>query len=113
MNKPESQERVPMTEPKTIWAFWSYDLFPFLLSGLVKKRTVSEGHGRRLVYVQAYQGWFNPEFELEGEEGEKLHKELEALEVEYGKAKKDLEELYIMKRDKMISVGGKPRKKTT
>lgn len=65
-------------------AFWSYDLYPYLLSG-----SVSRIDGDR-VYVDSYSGWFRPKFLLPDTEGAELAAHLKRLEREYKDAKKKL-----------------------
>jgi hypothetical protein len=53
-------------------AFWSYDLFPFVLSGTVEK----EDKKTDLVRITEYQSWFKPICVLPDEEGRQLQEKL-------------------------------------
>ena len=58
-----------------LYAFWSYDQYPYCLWGKIDKFK-----GDR-VYIESYQGWFKPFKILEGEEGTLLISKLSNLEV--------------------------------
>lgn len=64
------------------WAFWQYDLFPYILSGRVVNKTPDgcqiEGYGA---------GYFQPLAIIAGEKGERLSKELNNLRNEHASAK--------------------------
>jgi hypothetical protein len=49
-----------------LYAFWSYDKFPYCLWGEVEKFKGNK------VYIESYQGWFEPFKIIEGEAGVKL-----------------------------------------
>ena len=71
------------------YAFWKYDLFPYLLGGIVSKM-----NERGMVYIESYQSWFRPIIILPHESGEKIMKQLSELEKEYNKEKQQLLETY-------------------
>lgn len=58
------------------FAFWRYDLFPYMLGGAVAE--VRNG----LVYIPSYQSWFNPIRIVDLVKGQKLHGQLMALRAE-------------------------------
>ncbi len=66
------------------WAFWSYDLFPFVLSGRIACKVADgyeiEGYGK---------GWIFRRVNLTivaGKKGEQLANDLDTLRAEYGRA---------------------------
>jgi hypothetical protein len=70
---------------KKLYAFWKYDLFPYILGGEV--RDIDD---RGLVYIEAYQGRFKPILILPLEKGLAIKKELNNLEREFRTKTKEL-----------------------
>ena len=69
-----------VTEEKLeLFAFWSYDLYPFVLGG---QFTRMDGMGR--VYVPNYQSWFAPMKILPLDTGKELFEKLMTLRDEHG-----------------------------
>lgn len=64
------------------YAFWDYDHYPFVLSGVVGYER--EHHNKQFVYIPAYQGFIRPFAILEGDAGKALSDDLENL----GKARR-------------------------
>lgn len=66
-----------------LWAFWQYDLFPYVLSGVVStvRRDKERGH---IVEIEGYgKGyWFKPLGIIKGKRGEDMAKALETLKAE-------------------------------
>jgi hypothetical protein len=93
------QELVDTGAPK-VFAFWKYDLFPFMLGG--------EGYlvewGK--VYVPSYQNTFKPIITLNKADGQKLHDELKILEHEHYAAKQQLAERFRGQRDGILKRHG-------
>ena len=77
----------------TLIAFWSYDLYPFYLSGKVAKLDEERG----LVYIEGYQSWFRPKLILPDREGEDLARGLQMLRDEYESEVEDLRADYTKK----------------
>jgi hypothetical protein len=74
------------TSAQRLFAFWRYDLFPFVLGG-----PVEEFRGNGLVYIKSYQGCFRPIRILRYEEGAELWAKLSNLRERYREATKDLD----------------------
>lgn len=62
-------------------AFWSYDLFPYVLSGEVDPERTRTGPAGK-VYVPSYQGWFEPLTVLHEEYGKQIADALKKLEAD-------------------------------
>lgn len=74
-----------------LFAFWKYDLFPYLLGAKVEQ-VRDDGW----VTTEGYQGMvFNPVRVLGGKTGEKLHAELKELTAEYDADLKKLRDEYL------------------
>lgn len=86
-----------MTKMK-IYAFWKYDLFPFVLGGEVTQmkegavETVEYGKGSWFMYIKV--------FPLK--EGRAIKKQLDALCERYYKDKKALSEKFLAERNTII-----------
>lgn len=68
-----------------MYAFWKYDIFPYLLGGEVdtEKPFRQDVNGGDLVFIKSYRGWFRPEFLIEDDETAKLlMKELDTISSE-------------------------------
>ncbi len=63
---------------KKLYAFWSYDLFPYVLGGEIKDMR-EDG----LVLIEAYHSWFKPILILPFEKGQKIREELKKIERSY------------------------------
>lgn len=69
------------------WAFWSYDLFPYMLSARIKK---VEPDGR--IHAEGYDGFrFKTIHIIPGAEGQRMDKTLRALRAENIAAKENLQ----------------------
>jgi hypothetical protein len=71
----------------SLYAFWKYDLFPFVVGGKVTKMT---GDGK--CFAPSYQGWVNPIKLLPVEAGEELMEDIKQRKLEYDQALESLEE---------------------
>jgi len=80
-----------------LFAFWRYDLFPYVLGG-----QVSGMDDKGLVYISSYQRWFNPIKLLPTDTGKKVSQELRQLELEYSQAKDKLLKEYEDKLEKIM-----------
>jgi hypothetical protein len=80
-------------------AFWSYDLFPYVLSGNIIETRV-DGDGVR-VKTDNFGGWFKPFLILEDEEGDAIHDKLVKLRAERADAERLLADVY---RDKLVAI---------
>lgn len=89
------QELIDSGAPR-VFAFWKYDLFPFMLGG--------EGYlaEKGYVYVPAYHSTFKPFIVLSKEDGQKLRSDLLLLEQSYFAAKKQLSERFHGQRDEIL-----------
>jgi len=76
-----------------LYAFWKYDLFPYLLGGEIE--SFKEG-GR--VYVPSYQASFRPVLILQGPEGQELQRRLHNLGSQFVSAQNALKLEYEAKR---------------
>lgn len=62
-------------EPVKMWAFWKYDIFPYVLSAEIIQQNTN---GR--VKVKGYDGpWFRPFYIATGRHGEDLHNTVQKL----------------------------------
>lgn len=68
--------------PVDLFAFWAYDLFPYLLGARVTKLD-EEG----LAYAPSFQDWFRPVYLLTPRKGERIKRELEQLREEHRAAR--------------------------
>jgi hypothetical protein len=75
--------------PAKLFAFWRYDLFPFVLGG-----PVEEFGTNGAVYIKSYQNWFKPIRILRYEEGAEIWAKLSALRERYGEEIKALDADY-------------------
>ena len=66
-----------------LYAFWKYDVEPFLLGAEVEDMKGS------LIKPKGYTGWFTPVKIVPFEKGVKLHKKLKKAEAKYKKIVKD------------------------
>lgn len=66
-----------------LYAFWKYDLFPFVLGGEITSMT-SDGKVETVGYGKGY--YFNPFKIVPLTEGKRIAKELEILRAEHQKA---------------------------
>lgn len=110
MRAREGRTRLSMVEdelreralPGGLWAFWRYDLFPYLLGGRVTKSYASgtvkvEGYGDHT---------FRPKMLLLGKEGEELCDKLKALTAERDDMLKGVEATFRKKLDALLAVKG-------
>lgn len=68
------------------WAFWSYDRFPYVLSGQIK-----EVRKDGVVFCTTYDGMgFRPFHTERGEEGMFMHNALQRLEAKMNEAKRNV-----------------------
>ena len=91
----ESQEK--SVAGSGLYAFWKYDLYPYLLGGAVSHMDYDR------VYVESYQGWFKPIFLLQAESGKQILDGLKQLDREYAAAKKDLHDDFLEKRRRLLA----------
>lgn len=82
-------EIIKKPDPK-LYAFWSYDLYPYICGGEVTKsrRTDGEFHVETKEYGKGY--WFNARKLMPLEEGKKLMAKIKGLECEYNNEAKAL-----------------------
>ena len=83
---------------KGLYAFWAYDLFPFILGGPVEKMGK---HGEVETKNFGPGFWFTPLKIMPEESGKELHEKINLLEKEYDKDIKQLREKYY---DKLNSI---------
>lgn len=81
------------------YAFWSYDLFPYVLGGKVKKIN-KEG----LVYIDAYQGWFKPLFFLPEEQGINILNKLKEIRIQHDIQQKNLNEIFLRQVNEVLPI---------
>lgn len=74
---------MPTKKPADGYAFWQYDLFPYLLGSPIDHAAGEERHHKpsnpAAVYVPAYQGFVNPKFVLPNAEGKALCEALDLI----------------------------------
>lgn len=88
-----------MADTLKLWAFWNYDLFPFLCNGRVNQ--IAE-HGS--VEIMNSPGYFyHPRFLLPAVEGKKLSAELGKLEGEQRAAVEAVQRTYIRKLNELLA----------
>lgn len=63
---------------KKLYAFWKYDLFPYVLGG-----EVTDINDDGLVYIESYQARFRPILILPFEKGKKINQEIEKIKNSY------------------------------
>jgi hypothetical protein len=71
-----------MSEPENkepLYGFWTYDLFPYTLSGIIDETKPLVDHHPSARYVPSYGRNFNMLATIRGERGAKLKQNLEAL----------------------------------
>jgi hypothetical protein len=73
-----------------VFAFWKYDMFPYLLYGEIDEKETKKIDGKIHYYVPSYQGYVKPSFSLAGKEGEKMCESLQSLRAEYRQQKEIL-----------------------
>lgn len=77
-----------------LYGFWTYDIFPFTLSGVIDETQPLQDKYPAARYVTSYGKYFNMLATIRGAKGEKLRDGLKALELEYERDKKALEKRY-------------------
>jgi len=86
----------PVKEP--LWAFWEYDLYPYVLSGEVTKmRPVAEAPDRVEYWAASYRMWVMNCTVLRGEDGARTAAGLRQLRDELGLVKDGLHREYLQK----------------
>lgn len=81
MSKPEKTVPAPGN-----WAFWSYDLYPFLLGGEISNpgpKGSNAWHRGESVYIYGYKSYFTPLFCVGPKDGPALVQEIERLRAAY------------------------------
>ena len=78
----------------TLYAFWSYDLYPYILGSVV---TRIQGEG--LVETKGFGkgSWFRPELIVPVEQGRELAKKIKELQVEQHDAKEEFDARWMRK----------------
>ena len=87
-----------LAERDVVWAFWRYDLFPFVLSGVAK--SVDE---RGVADVESYGHRFQTAFTIRGREGRQLHEDLNELRAEHQAAVSELNDDFGRRRDNLLA----------
>lgn len=74
------------------YAFWKYDLFPYMLSGEIESRCGSKYPGKEYYCIKGYGNghYFKPFLIVRGKKGEKLKNEVDNLRNEYRLAEIEL-----------------------
>ncbi|MDO8629082.1 MAG: hypothetical protein Q7R41_01205 [Phycisphaerales bacterium] len=87
-------------QPVKLYAFWRYDLYPFVLGGPV---TQMRGDGCVETSNFGCGYWFKPIQLLPLEEGRKLHDALDALDKEHAKAQRKFNKEWRAKVDALLA----------
>lgn len=85
----------------TLFAFWHYDSFPFVLGGTVMRMA---GDGSVEIKEYGTGGWFKPFKILPFEEGKALQAKLKALEAEFNDAIDDVRFTFEDKLDAVLKI---------
>jgi len=91
-----------VTDSLKLWAFWNYDLFPFLCNGRVNQVAT---HGS-VEIVNIPGCFYHPRFLLPADEGKKLSAELDKLEGEQRSAVDAVKRTYVKKLNELLSKYG-------
>ena len=92
--------KCPNADRQVLWAFWSYDLCPYVIGGMVEK-FLEDGYVRARNYAGMK---FKPIAIIPDEAGRKALNALSELRAEYSEAEKALKKTYANKVRKLIGL---------
>lgn len=79
------------------FAFWKYDMFPYLLWGEIDEKETKKIDGKIHYYIPSHQGYIRPQFSLGGKMGEEMCEALRLLRAEYRREKEVLHNTFMEK----------------
>jgi len=102
---------IPKIPKNKAYAFWHYDLYPYMRGGKVTAIVKGKAGEKDHVYLEQYGNFaFYPRYYTDEKKGKALLEQIESLDAEYNEAQKALKGTYIKKLNGALRQAGVKRK---